>query len=191
MTTDLTTAPAVADSMTSEHGETSLVENLRPVRDALLADAGAEADRLVADARRRADQRVADVEQDVEAEVADVERRAQMSATARAALEAARARTESHHAMMRRRSDTNRELAVAVRTAVQALRDDPRYPDLLRHFEARAREQLGSEAQITIDPDPDGGVIATAGSRHVDYTSTALADRALASLADEVAALWT
>ena len=86
MTTALTNAPPGADDKTSEHGETSVVENLRPVRDALLADAGAEADRLVADARRRADQRIADMEQDVEAEVADVERRAQMSATAPAAL---------------------------------------------------------------------------------------------------------
>jgi vacuolar-type H+-ATPase subunit E/Vma4 len=189
MTTALTNAPAVANGMMSEHGETSVVESLRPVRDALLADAGAEADRLVADARRRADQRIADVEEDVEAEVADVERRAQMSAMARAAHASARARTESHRSMMRRRTDTERELAVAIQTAIQALRDDARYPDLLRHFEVRAREQLGSEARVTIDS--DGGVIATVGSRRVDYTLTALADRALASLADEVAALWT
>ncbi len=93
--------------------------------------------------------------------------------------------------MLRSRTDTNRELAAAVGAAVLALRADARYPELLRHFEAQARDQLGSEAEVRVDPDLGGGVVAAAGSRHVDYTLKALAERALGSLADEVAALWT
>jgi vacuolar-type H+-ATPase subunit E/Vma4 len=191
MNPTLTTAPVVPQSIPQGHDEMNVVESLRPVRDALLADASREADRLVVGARRLADQHIADVEEDIDAEVADVARRAGMSATARADHAAARAHTQSHRSMLRSRTDTNRELAAAVGAAVRALRDDARYPELLRHFEAEAKDQLGSEAEVRVDPDPDGGVVATAGSRHVDYTLRALADRALSSLADEVAALWT
>lgn len=191
MNPTMTTAPAVPHSIPQAHDETSVIESLRPVRDALLADAAREADRLVTGARRLADQHIADVEQGVDAEVADVERRARMSAAARADHAAVRARTQSHRSLLRSRTDTNRELGAAVGVAVRAMRDDARYPELLRHFEARARDQLGSAAEVTINPDPAGGVVATAGSRRVDYTLNALADRALGSLSDEVAALWT
>lgn len=191
MNPTLTTAPAVPHNIAQAHDEMKVIESLRPVRDALLADAAREADQLVAGARRRADQRIADVEHGVDAEVADVERRARMSATARADHAAVRARTQSHRSLLRSRTETNRELGAVVGAAVRAMRDDTRYPELLRHFEARARDQLGSEAEVRIDPDSAGGVVATAGSRHVDYTLQALADRALGSLADEVAMLWS
>ncbi len=67
------------------------------------------------------------------------------------------------------------------------MRDDPRYPALLDHFEAVAREQLGDDAVIERDPIPGGGIVAELGSRRVDYTLPQLADRALEVLADEVA----
>ena len=54
-----------------------------------------------------------------------------------------------------------------------------------------ARDQLGPGARIERDPPELGGVVATAGTRRVDYTLTALAERALNDHADEVTALWT
>jgi len=43
---------------------------------------------------------------------------------------------------------------------------------------------------IERDPSPDGGVVARAGTRRVDYRLPILAERALDDLSDKVAELW-
>jgi vacuolar-type H+-ATPase subunit E/Vma4 len=82
------------------------------------------------------------------------------------------------------------EVIRAAHEAVIDIRADPRYPALLDHLESEAREQLGRGAIIERDPN-GGGVVGAADGRGVDYTLPALADRALAVHADEVAQLWS
>jgi vacuolar-type H+-ATPase subunit E/Vma4 len=169
----------------------TLFGRLDPVRQALLDDARAEADRILADARRRAADVVADAEQEVAAEVGEVARRHAIAAAAHADQVCARARAEANAVMLGAQEDIRRDVLEAVRRAALDLRDDPRYPALLDHLEAVARAQLGANAVVERDPPTGGGVVASAGTRRVEYTLTALAERALQQHADEMAALWT
>ena len=82
------------------------------------------------------------------------------------------------------------ELQLRSREAVLRLREDSRYPALLDRLARTAREQLGPDAEVEVDPPGLGGVIGRTGRVSVDYTLPALADRAIASLGDELESLW-
>ena len=181
----------MTDLMERSAARSTLDGQLGPVRQALLDDATAEAERIRADARRRADSRAADAEQEVAAEVAQVNQRQAIASAAHAEQERARARADAHATMLGVREELRRRLLDAVRDAAMQLRDDVRYPALLDHLEAMARDQLGPEARLERDPAGAGGVVAVAGARRVDYTLPALAERALREHGDEVASLWT
>jgi vacuolar-type H+-ATPase subunit E/Vma4 len=171
--------------------DTGVATSLEPVRATLLADANAEAERIVREATRSADRLVNQAEHDADAEVVEVERRGEASARALDDQHVARARDEAHSIIMRTQEIFHQQLAEAVRDAALDLRNDPRYPALLDHFADVARNQLGDAAIIERDPEPGRGIIAVAGTRRVDYTLPALADRALDALSDETAALWS
>lgn len=163
--------------------------DLDPVRVALIQDAHDAADDIVRAARADADRTVASARHETDEALDRVRRRAE--ATARARAERARddARRAANTDLLRTRDALRRDLATRIRDAVSRLPDDPRYPALLDRLEELAHDQLGSEAEIV--PDPDGGFVATAGGRRVDYRLNALADRALDAIADEVVRLWS
>jgi vacuolar-type H+-ATPase subunit E/Vma4 len=184
------TSPPGTAAVASSTDPPTLFTHLDPVRQALLDDARVEADRIRTEARRHADEVVADAEREVAAEVAEVARRHAIAAAAHADQVRARARAEAHTEMLSAREDVRQNLLEAVRLAALGLRDDDRYPALLDHFETVARARLGADAHVERDPLTGGGVVASAGTRRVDYTLTALAGRVLQQHADEVAALW-
>lgn len=181
MSTDVVPTPTVIDD---------LVTALEPVRRALLEDSEAQAERIIAEATHEADLSVGTAEQEAAEEVRQAERRGAASAKVRADQALALARTEAHGEVLQSRDDLRQRLHRAARAAAIGLADDPRYPDLIDTLEQLARNQLGSTAEIQRDPGGLGGVVAVDGSRRVDYTLPALAERALESLADEVAQLW-
>ena len=167
-----------------------LAEQLEPVHEALLEEASADAERLREGARADADHTVAQAAQAADAQVEEMERRSAIALRAHADQERSRARAEAHTRVLTAREEIHQALRASVRQAVRQLRDDPRYPALLDHYEARARAQLGPRTRIERDPDPMGGVVATAGRRRLDYSLDALADLAFDALADEAAGLW-
>lgn len=181
----------MTDLMEPTATRSTLDEQLEPVRQALLEDANTEAERVRAEARERADTRAADAEHEVAAEVAQVAERQAIASAAHAEQERARARADAHATMLRVREEVRRDLLDAVRSAAMQLRNDDRYPALLDHLEAMARDQLGAEARVQRDPTGAGGVVAVAGPRRVDYSLPALAERAVREHGDEVASLWT
>jgi vacuolar-type H+-ATPase subunit E/Vma4 len=170
--------------------DAELVAILAPVRDALLADAEAEAARIVDEARRAADDAVATATKEADATVDAAQRRSELAGRVHADLVLAQARSDAHAAVLHVQEDLRRALQERVHAAVGELRGDPRYSSLLDGLEAMARTQLGGSAVIERDPDPHGGIVAVAGDRRVDYTLQALADRALRAIDDEVARLW-
>lgn len=163
--------------------------SLDPVREALLAQAEAEAEGLVGRAEDRAAAQVAQAEEQKAALV----RRARAEGEAAAELEAAseltrarrKARTLVFEAQRAVYDDARRE----ARAAVQRLRSEPRYEELLELLAALAREELGSEAELEFDP-ADGGVIGRVGNRRVDHTLPALVERCLAEHAADLERLW-
>ena len=165
--------------------------SLEPVRLALLADAETEAAQIIGEARRDAEEFEVKAARECDAEVAKARRRSELAGEAHAERVLARARNGSRAVVLQEQEKLRRQLIEQVRAAALDARGDPHYPALLDRWEAMAREQLGSAVVIERDPDPNGGVIAVAGSRRVDYTLPALADRALDRIADEVTQLWT
>lgn len=168
----------------------ALTVALEPVRQALLEDAGATAEAILAAARRSATDTVAAAEREVEAEVERARRRSEAIARAAADQALARARRDAHRAVLEARDEVRRRLETEVRAAVLRLPEDPRYERLVERLHAVARSQLGEDATVYADPEA-GGVVAESDGRRVDYTLVALAERALAGLADRVEMRWT
>ena len=170
---------------------TPVAAQLAPVKRALLDDARARAATIVDDAHARADAVVAAAQHEVDTAVEAAARRAALAARARADAAIARARRDQRGAVLRTEAALRRELRARLRRAVNELVDDPRYPTLLDGLERLARSQLGDGAVVQRDPLPTRGVVATDAGRRVDYGLDTIADRAFATLEEEVAALWT
>ena len=164
--------------------------NLEPLRAALraetdievqrrLEEVDAECARLVADAEARAHELARQGRREGEDAAAKVALRRRATATRRAReilLQAQRRQIEE----LQRRS----------REAVLLLREDNNYPELLERLSWAARDQLGPGTEVELDPPAFGGVIGRSGRMSVDYTLPALAERAVASLGDELESLW-
>jgi vacuolar-type H+-ATPase subunit E/Vma4 len=161
-----------------------------PLRRALLERAGTEAGERLAAADSRAEQLLTDAE---ERGAALVERaRAEGTAAAHlaGAYEEAQARRRAHMLVLTAKRDLYDELCREARIAAEALRHDSRYPALLDRLVAQARAQLGNDATLEIDPPDGGGVRASKGPRHVDYTLEALVERCLGQLGERLNRLW-
>lgn len=168
----------------------ALRSDLEPVHRALLADAAWHADDVIAAATASAAATVDQATRAAERSVEDAV--AQRRATAAAANEQLLAHTRQQVAVRIRTAqrDAHQRLVDTTREAFLSLREEASYASLLDRLAELAQAQLGPEAEITRDPVSVGGVVATDGSRLVDYTLPALADRALDALADQVSQVW-
>jgi vacuolar-type H+-ATPase subunit E/Vma4 len=164
--------------------------NLEPLRRALQAETGAEVRRRLEAVEAECARTVAEAERKAR-ELAEQARREGEEAAAREAVRrhatAARRAREIRLSAQRRQIE---ELQRRSRDAVLQLRSDSRYPDLLEQLGHVARDRLGPGAELEIDPPGLGGVIGRSGGASVDLTLPALAERAIASLDDEVERLW-
>jgi hypothetical protein len=164
--------------------------SLTSARDALLEDARRASAEVVARAESDARERVDAARR----EAAAILTRARAEGEAEGREQAARTQAGERfsarlHVLAARRASYDALLERA-RDAALALRDDPAYADLLDRLCAAARADLGPEAQLSVDPPGLGGVVARAGSREVDYTLVALAERCVADLGAKAARLW-
>jgi vacuolar-type H+-ATPase subunit E/Vma4 len=157
----------------------------------LLADARSEAERALA----QADEEAGTAIESARREAAELVAAARAGGEAEGRTEAARDLAHEHalariEVLAARRSLYD-ELRRCARESVLSLRDEPGYPDLLERLAAAARRDLGEEAELEVDPPDAGGVRARAGSRSVDYTLPALAERCLAGLGHSLDRLWS
>lgn len=158
--------------------------------DALLADARERAAAVLEEADRTARECLDRARRDAE----DVIARARAKGDAEGRIAAARAAVAERSlarmevlAAQRAAFDRLRESA---HDAVLALRAAPDYQELLDRLATAARHDLGDDAQIERDPPGVGGVRGRAGTRRVDYTLAALADRGVDALGPRVRRLW-
>jgi vacuolar-type H+-ATPase subunit E/Vma4 len=162
---------------------------LAPVRDALLADAHADAAAEVA----RAEEEAGAVLQEAgrRADAVRQEARARGEADAHAVLVATRARVrrEARSVVLAAQSSVVAALRDRVHAGLEQLRDDPAFAEIERRLEAQARVLLGPDASLT--PDPSGGFLAESAGRRVELTLDAVADRLLARLGPELQSLWS
>jgi len=168
----------------------ALRARLGAVRRTLLEDATGEAEQIVAEAAAQAQALVDETREEISEKLDRAERRAEMSAQANAEQSLARSRAAAQRQVLQAKEAIRIRLVDEVHAAALRLRDDPDYPRLLDALGTLARIQLGPGAIIDRDPRSVGGVLGEADGRKVDYSLLSVSDRALETLADEVARLW-
>jgi vacuolar-type H+-ATPase subunit E/Vma4 len=164
--------------------------NLERLRTAFLATVAsdlAETSRGL-DAERR--ERVGAASEEVEQLVATARAQAERAAADEARQVVAQARRQARGEILAARRDAYDELRAAAHLQVLALRDSPRYRELLHRLSATVASELGPGATVDVDPDPAGGVVARDGARLVDCSLPALAGRCLATRGARVEELW-
>ena len=164
--------------------------SLEPLRLALRAEIDAEVQGRLAEVDFECTRMAADAE----ARAHELAKQARCEGEAAAAKEAVRRRAtatrRAREIRLRAQCRQVEELQRMSREAVLRLREEDRYPELLERLSRAARDQLGPDAQVEVDPPGLGGVIGSKGRRSVDYTLPALVDRTIASLGDELETLW-
>lgn len=164
--------------------------SLDAVREALLAQAEAEAKRLA----RRVDERAAAQVKRAEKHTAALVQHARGEGEAAAALEAtvemARARRAARAHVLRAQREVFDNVRRAAYAAAELLRSRPEYADLLERLIVRVQAELGKDVELDVDP-PAGGVVGRHGNRRVDYTLPVLVERCLADHATDLERLWT
>jgi vacuolar-type H+-ATPase subunit E/Vma4 len=161
------------------------------IRTIVLADV--ESDAGTVDAAAEAEAR-AELER-AQARARAVVERARREGAAAGDLEGARERAEARRRSQRLVLDARRAVYDDFRREAHEgallLRASGGYGALLERLAEAARSQLGTDAELEVDPAGVGGVRARAGARAVDYTLPALVDRCIASLGSEVERLWS
>lgn len=159
----------------------ALVTALGPVRDALLATARRDADATLDNATSAAARILADASAEANEVIALARSRGAAEADAGVDAERARARREAHARVLAARREAYEELGRAAREALAEVRAEPGYRLVLRHMADGARHLLGPE--VTLGDGDDGGVVAEAPGRRVDYSLRGYADRAVLAVA--------
>jgi vacuolar-type H+-ATPase subunit E/Vma4 len=167
------------------------MSDLAAASDALLADAREQADRMLAEADAEARETMARAREEADAIIARGRGEGRTEGRVAASREEAQAHMLARMEVLGARREAYDELRARARVAALALRDDPEYPQLLERLAAAARADLGADAELGVDPADAGGVRARQGSRRVDYTLAALAERCVAALGPEARRLWT
>jgi vacuolar-type H+-ATPase subunit E/Vma4 len=164
--------------------------NVEPLRASLLASVAAETARSRADARQEGELRLGEAARRAEELVARARSLGESDAGPEVARRRLRARRRARALTLAARREVYEELRREAVAAALSLRGTEPYPALLERLAAAAREQLGGEATLELDPPEQGGVIASSGERRVDYTLPALVDRCLAGSGMELRRLW-
>lgn len=162
--------------------------SLEPLRYALRRGADKEASRLAEDARAQSDAILSTARAEADEIRKTAEQQGREAARTEAAGRSARIRRQARRTVLAQQEALRAELIQQVQQQAQELRSDPRYPRLLRILTERADSILGPMASVT--ESYKGGVTATAGSRHLDFSLPALAAQALENRAGEVHRLW-
>jgi len=164
--------------------------NLGPLRSTILSAAETEADSAALAAAAEAATELSLAEAQVASVLAGARAEAEDDAGREALRVVGRARSDAGRVVLRARRDVYDELCARVPAAALELRHDPTYGRLLERLQAIARAQLGEDATLDVDPPGVGGVRGFSGSRHIDLTLPALAERSLVSLGPELELLW-
>ncbi|MEV0283576.1 hypothetical protein AB0H36_05580 [Kribbella sp. NPDC050820] len=162
---------------------------LDPVRDALRAAARADAAAVLRGAEDRRDAMLASARRTGDELVADARLEGEAEATAVLTARMANSRRDARRTVLAAQRELYVELRRRCRVAAVALVGSPDYERVRKSLVAHAEELLGPEATVT--DSPDGGVLASAGSRRLDLSLPAMAERVVDRSGAEVAALWS
>jgi len=158
-----------------------------PVHRAAFADAHAEAERLRAQARERSAATLAAARERTEELREDSLAAAREEADEDARRVLSAARNSAHELLLSARREVYAAVARDAARQASSRRED--YHAVTERLIGDARRRLGADVEI-VDA-PDGGIIARAPGRQIDYSLPTQVGRCLAQLEDEVAELWS
>ncbi|WP_237108777.1 V-type ATP synthase subunit E family protein [Nonomuraea sp. MG754425] len=167
---------------------TTTRDALAPLAGALSRQAEADARLIVARAEDEAAGLVAAARQDAGTILAAARSEGAAQAETDAVTTRIAAERRARRMELAARREALDELRARSAAAVRALRDDPCYPRLLDRLGVLARASGG--ADLVVEEQPDGGVLAAGPGRRVDCTLGALAARAVDALGAEAERLW-
>lgn len=154
---------------------------LAPVRAMVLASARRDVDQRIERAQAQAAETLAAAGSRA-AEIISAARQTGIAdAEAVFAIDRSRARRTARARKLRARREAYDQLRRQSRQAVVRVRDEPGYAAIREALTAVAHRLLGPDAQI--EEADGGGVIGRSGTRRVDLSLTAFADRAVDSVA--------
>jgi vacuolar-type H+-ATPase subunit E/Vma4 len=163
--------------------------NLEAYRRGRLEEARTNAEWVAAESESMAAARLDEASRAAVAIIAEARADGAAQADREMAITRAHEQRRSHRIVLEARRRSYERLGSQARAGARELRSDPAYPALLDRLVQLSREQLGDGALIERDP-ADGGVVAGAGGRRVDYSLPALAERCLRRLGTEIEELW-
>jgi vacuolar-type H+-ATPase subunit E/Vma4 len=163
--------------------------NLEAYRRGRFEEARANAEWVAAEGESMAAARLDEASRAAVAIIAEARADGTAQADREMAVTRAHEQRRSHRIVLEARRRSYEGLGLQARAGARELRSDPAYPAILDRLEQLSREQLGDGALIERDP-ADGGVVAEAGGRRVDYSLPALAERCLRRLGAEIEELW-
>lgn len=158
-----------------------------PVRRVALADAHAEAERLLVESHERAAATLAAAHEHAAALRMDTLAAAREAADEDARRVLAGAAAGAHELLLLVRREVYATVTREVARQAAGRREE--YRALTERLVEDARRRLGADVEIA--DAPDGGIIASAPGRQLDYSLSTRVRRCLAQLDDEVAALWS
>ncbi len=163
--------------------------NLETYRRGRLEDARANVERIAAEGESMAAARLDKASRAADLIIAEARADGAAQAGREMAITRVHEQRRSHRMVLEARRRAYEDLGERASAAARELRPDPAYPALLDQLERLSREQLGDGARIERDP-ADGGVVAEAEGRRVDYSLAALTERCLRRLGAKVEELW-
>ena len=164
--------------------------NVDRLRATLLVGAESEAESFVGRAEARAGDERDRARAEAEAAVGRAGAEGREAGTLESARSAALARRRASRLVLAARQTVYEDFRRAALDAVLALRGEDGYAALLNRLSESARQALGEDAEVELDPDGVGGVRARAGRRSVDLTLPVLADDCIARLGGRLEELW-
>ncbi|MGZ4201367.1 MAG: V-type ATP synthase subunit E family protein [Thermoleophilaceae bacterium] len=165
--------------------------SLGSARDALLEDARTRAREIVAAGEAEAAQQTGPARRQAEEILAAARAQGESEGRREAAREEAAEHAAARATVLAAQRESYDELCRRARVAALSLRSEPDYARLLEHLSAAARQGLGEDAELELDPPELGGVRASAGTRALDYTLVAIAERCVDGLGPRLTALWS
>jgi vacuolar-type H+-ATPase subunit E/Vma4 len=165
-------------------------EMLAAVRAAELRAAREEAEAIRRAGNSRAERTVAQARADaaslIDRRCAAAERLAELEERDRLAEIRAKARAT----VLRAQHCVVSEARAAAHAAIHRLAGDPRLERLLERLADDARERLAPAGRVELAAVPEGGFVARAASRQIDYSLSSQLDRWLDATAGDLESLW-
>jgi vacuolar-type H+-ATPase subunit E/Vma4 len=163
---------------------------LAAVRDVELQLASAQADAIRRGGEAQAERTLAQARADAAALIARRCAAAERLAGLEERQRQAEARAEARETVLRAQRFVLCEVRAAAHAAARNLAGDARLERVFERLAADARERLAMCGAVQIAADPDGGFVARAGSREIDYSLPSQVDRIIDGMAGELEGLW-